>query len=371
MMMTRKSDLNTNVFMSHAHPSPEKLPTPEAVGGTLVFSSLFWGIAWVLVFVSFLTILHPLHAIRNATGFLVPLIAPVMVLEYLFRRFFSSRRFFWWIALSVVAVAAFGYANFYIFKKLINDPEAESNTVLAIVVFFLIYRGILFFFHGAKQQLQLNETLTAYAQSQAKLKAIEAAKTLAELNALRSQLNPHFLFNNLNNLFSLIETQRPNASRMVLMMSDILRHILETSRKELVTVAEEVRFLQNYIALEEIRLEDNCKIDLGINSPDTSLLMPPLLLLPLIENCFKHGISVDRKNNFVSIGIEADFDNLKFTARNYFDPSRVTIPESATAVGLRYLTRRLQTLPSETWHYAANPEGSVYVATLTIQLTRP
>lgn len=87
-MMTRKSDLNTNVFMSHAHPSPEKLPTPEAVGGTLVFSCLFWGIAWVLVFVSFLTILAPLQAIRNATGFLVPLIAPVMVLEYLFRRFF-------------------------------------------------------------------------------------------------------------------------------------------------------------------------------------------------------------------------------------------------------------------------------------------
>jgi len=124
-----------------------------------------------------------------------------------------------------------------------------------------------------------------------KIYQLEREKISTELKYLKAQLNPHFLFNTLNNLYAYVITKSPKAPDMVLQLSEILDYILYKSQRDFVALSEEVHTIDNYLALQDIKYEDRIKVNFTKNISNEQLKISPLLLLSIVENAFKHGVS--------------------------------------------------------------------------------
>jgi len=152
-------------------------------------------------------------------------------------------------------------------------------------------------------------------RAELKIKDIERQKIEAELSALKSQLNPHFLFNVLNNIYSHSLLKSDITPSIVLKLSNLMSYILYDCKAKLVSLQKEVEFIKNYIELEKIRLEKDIEITYNINNVNQALI-PPLLFIPLIENAFKHGIGSHPDDMYISLTMEIHKDNFRFKLEN-------------------------------------------------------
>jgi LytS/YehU family sensor histidine kinase len=164
----------------------------------------------------------------------------------------------------------------------------------------------------------------------------ENAKT--ELLHLKSQVNPHFFFNMLNNLYGLVGTDAKKAQDLILKLSDMMRYSIYEGEKDLVTLDEEVDYLKNYIELHKMRYRKTIDVKFTNDISENHKVMP-LLFIILLENAFKHGVENLRKDAFVYVNISTQGDDIQFTVENNFDPSE--IPEKP-GIGLKNLRRRLE-----------------------------
>jgi len=328
----------------------------------------FWLIGYLLIYLSFLTILDPLHALRNSFGFVAPIILPVVILELIFTYFFPKKKYHMLIILAIATIAGFGLLNFYTIKLLVNNPEAESNTVLSIIIFFLLFRGIKFFRTGVQQQLALTKAKELQMETNIKLKEAETSKIKAELDAIKSQINPHFLFNTLNSIYSLVINNTDHAGDAILKLSSLMRYMLEYSKNKEVLLSDEISFIEDYLSLEKIRLEDNCQIEFEVHNTMKNLKIPPLLFVPLVENCFKHGISANKENNQVMISLRAEAKSILFTATNNKMPKRMRASGHQSGNSLNNLTKRLCLLYPDRHTYKVSEKESAYIVELRIEI---
>ncbi len=148
-----------------------------------------------------------------------------------------------------------------------------------------------------------------YTQLKYEGQQMRLEKKQAELSFLRSQVNPHFLFNTLNNIYSLSEYQPQLVSESVLRLSKILRYLLYETSHEFIPIDKEIKILADYIDLEKLRYSETVTISFTHEIEDLSEMLPPLLLIPLVENAFKHGVSVSRGNRFVEVKCSLKIDN--------------------------------------------------------------
>jgi len=306
----------------------------------IVYFIIFWLSAWILIFLTFLSILNPMHAMRNSLGFVLPLTIPVFLLDLLFGRFFLTMRYWIYAISSIATLALFGLINLLIFKFVVKSPEAESNTVLSIILFFLIYRGVQYFRSGIAQQLKLNEALANQMKLELNLREAESRQFKAELDLLKAQINPHFLFNTLNNIYSLIVTRHENAPDAILRLSSVMRYVLEAAKSDRVRLSDEIRFIEDIISFEEIRLEDQCTIDFNVEPDFSDREVAPLLFIPMVENCFKHGISANKQINHVYISLSSNAEGITFTTVNHI-ASRPKERAPRQGNGLANLRKRL------------------------------
>jgi signal transduction histidine kinase len=171
----------------------------------------------------------------------------------------------------------------------------------------------------------------------------------AELRALKSQVNPHFLFNSLNSLRALIDEDAPRARESVTRLANMLRYSLQSGQLETVTLEEEIRIVEDYLALEQIRHESRLRVRWDVAKEVRSLSVPPMLLQTLVENAVKYGISTRRDGGEITIAAALEGDDLHIRVSN---PGDLSAPPSAaaakagssTGVGLRNASERLQLL---------------------------
>jgi len=191
-------------------------------------------------------------------------------------------------------------------------------------------------------------------------------KQVAELNYLKSQTNPHFLFNTLNNIYSLARDKSDLAPESILRLSKILRFMLYETSGKYIAIEQEIKIISDYIALERLRYDDSLRINFNYDIEDMKQAMPPLLLMPLVENAFKHGVSETRGRPFVDIHLSVNKRQLSFVVQNSTeDPSEEkSVKEN---IGLSNLRRQLELLYK---HYDLSvlQNGSVFNATLKINL---
>lgn len=243
-----------------------------------------------------------------------------------------------------------------------NDPFDPWNLRIAFIIMVISLPLILAF----KWQQQIAEVLQLKQQN-----------SQAELKWLQQQINPHFLFNTLNNLYSMVLTKKEQAPQCILQLSNLLRFVVYKGGNHRVTLKDEIGYLTDYIALQQIRVNHKAKLSINIDqqlAENEQVKIAPLLLIVLIENAFKHGIDATDKPAWLSVNLSLEQNKLSVKCQNSIDselykhqaqPSKKQIDGG---LGLENLKRRL-TLDYANKHtltIAAQPHE--FLATLSIEL---
>jgi sensor histidine kinase YesM len=198
---------------------------------------------------------------------------------------------------------------------------------------------------------------------------IKAQQAFSELNLLKSQVQPHFLFNALNNIYYLSYTKSDKAPEAITRLSDTMRYFVDEAPKDLVNLKTEVDFIRDFIEVERIRLPYELDLRFRIDSPlATSLeniLLPSMLFIPFVENAFKHGIDKTRKDNEIAITLSRNNGSLNFSVTN-----KITTPGlgGVPGTGLSNLRKRLELLYQNRFMMSTRVEDGYYLSQLHIPL---
>ncbi len=248
------------------------------------------------------------------------------------------------------------YINPVVHKGLIkNHPIFElSRTLLALMDIGFV-SGVAITLRLFKQQLAGKE----------REKNLVKEKLETELKFLRNQTNPHFLFNTLNNIYALARKKSDDTPEVVMKLSKLLRFMLYESKKERVAIAQEIRMLDNYLELEKIRYNERLTIVFQKEIDDEAQPVAPLLLLPFVENAFKHGVSETRFDSFVHINILLKGSWLSFSIENTKeDNGAMTVTDN---IGLSNVRRQLELMYKD-YNLQVTNEPSTFKVHLTINL---
>ena len=205
-----------------------------------------------------------------------------------------------------------------------------------------------------------------YRHLRLKTQQLQIEKQQAELNYLKSQTNPHFLFNTLNNIYSLARDKSDLAPESLLRLSKILRFMLYEASAEYISLEKELKIISDYIALEKLRYDDSLRINYNHDIEDKQQAMPPLVLIPLVENAFKHGASETRNDPFVDIHLSVNDRRLFFEVKNSIDDA--VMPDNGQgSIGLSNLRRQLELLYTD-YDLSVERKDLTFTATLKINL---
>jgi len=191
----------------------------------------------------------------------------------------------------------------------------------------------------------------------------------AELKALKAQVHPHFLFNTLNNLYALTLNNSPKAPGVVVGLSDMLRYMLYECNADKVSLEKEVLMLQHYIGLEKIRYEDRLDVNFTIKGKLDDKLVAPLMLLPLVENAFKHGTSEQVGESWININLEVIGNRLKFKISNS-KPDAINGDDDKHRgnIGLQNIKTRLELIYPASHQLRIMDEDEVFLAVLELDV---
>jgi two-component system, LytTR family, sensor kinase len=180
----------------------------------------------------------------------------------------------------------------------------------------------------------------AEAHRKEKLRAdlLQKTQTEAELKWLKAQINPHFLFNALNNIYTLAYLKSDEAAPMLLRLSEIMRYVMNDTNRQTVPIEEEIRYIEQYIALNGLKQVNKEKTTLKISNQSSGVMIEPMLLINFIENAYKHS-NLDHKDGWINIRLTVSNTDIHFNCRNTFDTNAVK--DRAAGIGLRNVQQRL------------------------------
>lgn len=204
-----------------------------------------------------------------------------------------------------------------------------------------------------------------YVKEQRNLQ-LQKEKAEAQLQLLKAQVHPHFLFNTLNNIYSHTQGVAPVASQLVMGLSDMLRFMLYECNQPLVPLSKELTMIRDYITLEKIRYDEQFDIHLDIPTDTGDLHIAPLLLLPLVENCFKHGTSNMLEQPWLNLQIHLKGNMMEMRLMNGKAKEKTLQP--TFGIGIENVRKRLQLLYPDKHVLKIMNEEEVFVVTLSLQL---
>lgn len=251
--------------------------------------------------------------------------------------------------------------TYYMLGYVVYDGKMAQPNVFDPLI---ISRSIIFmgFASGMAVSIKL---LRNQLISKEREKNLIREKLSTEIQLLRNQLHPHFLFNTLNNIYALTRKKSDLAPEAVLKLSELLSFMLYESRKDTIPVSMEMSFLEDYIALERIRYDTRLKISFEKDVKDPSKPIASLLLLPLVENAFKHGASENRFDSFINIRLKQDKDDFRFSIENSFETTRSS--NGHDQIGLNNIRRQLELLYTD-YHLDVNCTENIFGVNLYLNL---
>ncbi|KAA8475717.1 histidine kinase [Arcticibacter tournemirensis] len=193
----------------------------------------------------------------------------------------------------------------------------------------------------------------------------------AELNFLKGQIHPHFLFNTLNNLYGLTLSGSDQSPQMVLKLSGILRYMLYECNTDRIELQKEVQMISAYIELEKIRYGERLDVQFSVNGDYDNIEISPLLILPFVENAFKHGTSEQVGNCWINIDLQLQNRRLKLKVSNSKpEPAEHPADPSEGSIGLKNVKKRLELLYPDAYKLKLFDEGELFLAVLELNLKR-
>lgn len=198
---------------------------------------------------------------------------------------------------------------------------------------------------------------------------LQKQNTEAQLQLLTAQVHPHFLFNTLNNIYSQAQNESPKSSKMIMGLSDLLRYILYEGRKSLVPLDKELQMILEYINLEKLRYGNKLDLHYLVTDKTKDVYIAPLLLLPFLENCFKHGTSNMLNNPWINLTIEVKDTTLVMKLMNGKAGADLTMPKKP-GIGISNVRQRLELLYKDRHDLQIRDEDEVFIVDLKVDLVR-
>ena len=264
----------------------------------------------------------------------------------------------YFLLVCILAVVA-GYTNFALYNFAIDVffPEAFYISwfrIWELILIMLIYIAITSVIYMAGQYVRM---------------LIERReKVQYELSALKEQINPHFLFNNLNTIYALAVKGDQRTKDVILQLSDFLRYVLYDTSSEWIELVKEVEIITTYVNLQNERInQDNTKVALIVNGNFEGVKIAPLLLLPIAENCFKHGVG--KSPGSITIEIKYANGKFEFTTQNIIFPRENPI-SSEGGIGLKNLKKRLELIYPENYQLTIYEKDNIYLIDLKINISK-
>ena len=285
----------------------------------------------------------------------------------LVKRFVFTRRHFMYL-LSNLLLFAIIIVVTHLFLSIIPSSELilSKKEIDVNVNFQMIMSNCFKYIFIVILSVAIKVTSSWY-QMDAERKELEKQRSDAELQNLKNQLNPHFLFNTLNNIYSLIAINGEQAQETIHELSRLLRYILYDSANEFVPLGKDIDFVCNYVKLMQIRMPEHVDLKTEIQVEKKDTLIAPLLFISLAENAFKHGISAS-KPSFVHIEIIATQEQIKCLIRNSFFP-KDKHDKSGSGIGLVNLRKRLDLLYPENYELTCGHLDETYSCELIINIS--
>ena len=260
-------------------------------------------------------------------------------LNFLIPKFFYPKKTRWLYWILVTFLLAFtGLLNFlqeYLAWKHFNVTGPDNLLKMYLLNCQMPFRFLVF-------SALLKATVDYYKQNEY-LKQVEFKKATAELNFLKAQVNPHFLFNTLNNLYALILEKSDKSAESVLMLADIMKYLLAEGKEDRVLLQKEIELLKNYTALERLR-KPGAEITFTVSGEPENHFITPLLLLPFVENAFKYGLNTVSKNGFVRIAIACNEKEVQLVVENNVPPAINSEAVHSMGIGIENVKQRLDLL---------------------------
>lgn len=245
------------------------------------------------------------------------------------------------------------------------NPHDVIDGMLLYMAFFLTV--LLVFLGLVTSIIRLMADSMAVSEMRERLSSIQSEKVAAELTGLKSQINPHFFFNALNSIYALSLDASPQTPAYILKLSGLMRYVLYECNQPFVPLSKEVEFLRAYIDLQEIRLSEGNKVLFDVQVDDDQQPIAPLLFLPLVENCFKHGLC-SGANSTIKVELHADGGSIRLFTENPCNPAITTKGDKERGrIGLSNVVKRLELIypGRHTSSYQANDRK--FTSEITIQ----
>jgi two-component system LytT family sensor kinase len=295
----------------------------------------FWLFFFGLMFLSSGTMEKSVTVrIIHSLEYIAFLIVPVFFHLFILDRFFYKKKFVIYILDLIVIVGGWGY----IVDRFYYQRYMEKNNMAGamVMVFFMLLITTSF------------KVLTDSVKQRFLMQQIEAKQVQTELRLLKAQINPHFLFNTLNNLFGMARKQDPQTADGISGLSHLMRYMIYESNVEFINLEKEIQQINRLIELQKLRFtqDDDIQINFSIDGEVSKVQTPPMLLIPFVENAFKHGISLVTPS-YVRISLNLDKDKLEFSVKNSKHSRFENKEDIGEGIGLKNVSRRLELLYPE------------------------
>ncbi|MFI5128732.1 MAG: sensor histidine kinase [Chitinophagales bacterium] len=273
-----------------------------------------------------------------------------------------KKRYGWFALVLVLMIVASSISKMQIIGRIIHDARLfDLSTNLKVRIYDNVIPHFFLVIAGAAFKL-----LYDYSKMQRRLTEMAKEKAEAELSFLKSQINPHFLFNSLNSVYFLIDKENPEARQALHKFSDMLRYQLYEVKGTKIPIEKELSYLKDYVDLQKLRKDENYSVEFNCSPEVEGFSIEPLLLIPFVENAFKHISHKMAGKNFVKLNMTRSNGHFNFIIENSKEPGRTT--ELHGGIGLNNVKRRLELLYPEKHELEINNKEDSYKVDLKLKI---
>jgi two-component system LytT family sensor kinase len=283
--------------------------------------------------------------------------------NYLIPNYLTRNQFLTYaVLLSMATMIITPLKAIMLYLRFADYPQTRSELIQNLNWYFLVH----FFVAGASTVVKI---IAEWARQVREKQELEHKTMQSELRFLKSQINPHFLFNTLNNLYALTLKKSDDAPEIVIKLSEMMRYMLYDCNERQVSLKKEINYIQNYLDLERLRQSKDAEIRFEVEGETDDQQIAPLLFIPFLENSFKHGMTDLLGQGYVHIHLTAQQEQVNFSIENTKLPARPSQgAKRSGGIGLENIRRRLQLLYPGKYTLKIEETPNTYRVSLVLQL---
>ena len=295
-----------------------------------------------------------LGRLREVIESLVPAFLPIYAHFFILDTCLIRKRYLLYAAGILIIVALFGWLQFEVTHSFYNKKGSLFAAMMSILLYLIISTTIRFGARGVRRDMVVHELQSKQAQT--------------ELALLKSQINPHFLFNTLNNLYAMANLQKDSRTADgISRLAHLMRYVIYEANAEKIELSREIEQIRSYIELQKLRFstEDESRIEFSISGKTDNMFIAPMLLIPFVENAFKHSASVQQPI-LIEVNLQTVDSQLIFTVKNSINRRQQFLNEGNN-IGLTNVKRRLELLYPKRHSLNVSDQGELFFIELKIE----